>query len=1133
MGAGLHSVCDRDMTPVPRAPRPLELAVEQIIVGRGEMAERMRAFDWASSPLGAPGTWPQSLRSALSILLASRAQIILFWGPELVALYNDAYVPVFGAKHPWALGRPARECWSEVWDNRLKPLFGGVIETGEAFFAEDLPFMVSRHGFVEETYFDVSYDPVRVEDGSVGGIFCIVTETTGRVLGERRLRMLGELSRRTIDAPDVDAVWRAAADVLSGNAADLPFALLYRLDAAGARATLAACAATTAADVPVTELAVADDALIASVVQQREIVSLRAEHVVTWASAPCDRALVLPLLAGTETAGLLVAGVSRHLALGDAYRAFFGLVASGISTALASASARESERRRAEALAELDRAKSTFFSNVSHEFRTPLTLMLAPIEEALAAPGLPASDRERLALVHRNGLRLQRLVNSLLDFARLEAGRVQASYELVDLAPYTADVASAFRSAVERAGLTLTVDCRSLTQPFPVDREMWEKIVLNLVSNAFKFTFEGGIAVRLRETASRVTLEVEDTGVGIPAHEIPHLFERFHRVQGTRSRSHEGTGIGLALVHELVRLHGGTVQVRSAPGLDSTFSVVLPRGAVHATSAPPSPWRAPGAGAAPFVQEALRWLPGAPPELPRPPEPSTLPTAGARVLIADDNADMREYLARVLGRHWVVETAADGQAALEAVRARPPDLVLSDVMMPRLDGFALLRTLRDDPRTSTVPVILLSARAGEESREEGLGIGADDYLVKPFTRRELVARVNAHLGVARARALAAETREALLRAGREEAMAANRAKDEFLAMLAHELRNPLGVVMNALNGLDRIGSEAAEAVRLRDLMHRQTRHLARLLDDLLDVARITQGKIELRSEIVDLRALVDLAVQSERPRVDFKRQRLEVSVPEQPVTVHGDATRLQQIVANLLNNASKYTPEGGAIALRLAREGDQAVLALRDTGCGIPRERLQTVFDLFVQLDSGLERAEGGLGIGLTLVKRLVEQHGGTVDARSDGTGRGSEFVVRLPSVAPTPAPRAAAVAPAKRVRSILLIEDNDDAREALQLGLELEGQRVLAAADGETGIAIALRERPDVVFLDVGLPGVDGYEVARRLRAKLGAGPVLVALTGYGQAADRARSREAGFDVHVTKPASVADVLRALPDGR
>ena len=387
-------------------------------------------------------------------------------------------------------------------------------------------------------------------------------------------------------------------------------------------------------------------------------------------------------------------------------------------------------------------------------------------------------------MVQRNGLRLLKLVNTLLDFSRIEAGRVQAVYEQTDLATFTAELASVFRSAVERAGLSLVVDCPPLSELIYIDRDMWEKIVLNLLSNAFKFTFSGEIRVqiRLKEQGGSVELVVQDTGTGIPAEELPRLFERFHRVEGARGRTHEGSGIGLALVNELVRLHGGTVRVESEVDKGTTFTVRVPTGKTHLPAdriSAASTLASTALGAAPYVEEVLRWLPDSfdedsPSWISKPDlhqGSRGLPVCTGRILLADDNADMRDYVYRLLRERYEVEAVADGIAALAAARRQTPDLVLSDVMMPGLSGFELLKELRAMPDTREIPIILLSARAGEESRIEGLEAGADDYLVKPFSTRELLARVAANLELARVRREAANIERqarAVAEAAREE-----------------------------------------------------------------------------------------------------------------------------------------------------------------------------------------------------------------------------------------------------------------------------------------------------------------------------------------------------------------------------
>ncbi|MEV6851113.1 SpoIIE family protein phosphatase [Actinoplanes sp. NPDC051411] len=712
MGVGFH-----DALPV-----ELNTAFER----GGEMGRRMREFDWSDSPLGEPARWPAELRHAVVTMLASHAQMVLFWGPQWSALYNDAYISALGGKHPSSLGRPAADMWAEVW-TVLEKLFDGVRETDESFYGRDYPFMIERFGFLEETYFDISYDPIRSADGSVTGVMCIVTETTARVLGERRARMLSALGRRLADAPDQATVVSETIAVLGENDHDIPYVSLF-LDDQPAPPAVAEVIATGRPG--------------------------RIAHFVAESDRAAAEALVLPLEAGPVRSGALVVGVSRFLDLDAGYRDFLDLAATQIAQALTNVRTFEEQRIRAAELAALDQAKTNFFSNVSHEFRTPLTLILGPLEDLLDDPGLPGAQRERLLPMQRNGLRLLKLVNTVLDFSRLESGRTRASYRATDLADYTARLASTFRSAVERAGLELVVDAPPLPDPVQVDREMWEKIVLNLLSNAVKFTQRGRIVVRVFAEDTMAVLTVRDTGVGIPADEQPLLFDRFHRVRGAWSRSHEGTGIGLALVRELIELHGGSVTAESRVGHGSVFTVRLPFGTAHL---PPDRLAEAAslvvADVEPrlFVEETSWWA-----------GDTSMPTAidtpaatrddhRGRILFADDNADLRDHVARLLRSHWDVTTAVDGVAALELASRDRFDLVLTDVMMPRLDGFGLISALRADERTRDVPIVVLSARAGEEASVEGLAAGADDYLVKPFSARDLVARVRANLDLGQAR----------------------------------------------------------------------------------------------------------------------------------------------------------------------------------------------------------------------------------------------------------------------------------------------------------------------------------------------------------------------------------------------
>ncbi|MFI0502420.1 SpoIIE family protein phosphatase [Streptomyces albogriseolus] len=707
------------------------------------------------------------------------------WGEELTFFCNAAYRrDTLGRKYPWALGRPASEVWAEIWGD-IGPRIEAVLGTGRATWDEGLLLFLERSGYTEETYHTFSYSPLRDDAGDVVGMLCVVSEETERVIGERRMATLRDLGSDPSVIRTEQEVLAFADRQLSRNPKDLPFTLTYLFDGGDARLAGATGVTPGTPAAPRTLPVAGDDGVwpVAALAEgETRLVPLTGAPFGGLPgggrSEPPVEALVVPLLQqGSAPYGFLVAGLNRYRDLDERYRGFVELAAGHIASGIGSARSYEAQQRRAEELAELDRAKTTFFSNISHELRTPLTLIMGPVEELRTRLADAGEDvRTELDAIHRNGLRLGKLVNTLLDFSRIEAGRMQARYEPVELGAVTAELASVFRSAMERAGLTFEVDCPTLDEPVHVDRTMWEKVILNLLSNALKFTFEGTVRVAVRRSGPHAVVTVSDTGTGVPEAEMPRLFERFHRIENARSRSNEGSGIGLALVRELVALHGGTIGAESAEGKGTAITVRVPFGTAHlpegSVVSEPAGARA-SAAADPYVHEALRWLPvsaagAAADDGPEQTEAAPLgshagDTRSARVLVADDNADMREYLTRILtAGGYEVTAVTDGVEALDAVRRRTPDLVVSDVMMPRLDGLELVTRLRGDSRTASVPVLLLSARAGQEASIEGLRAGADDYLVKPFAAAELLARVRANVELARLRGHHLRWRTALI-----------------------------------------------------------------------------------------------------------------------------------------------------------------------------------------------------------------------------------------------------------------------------------------------------------------------------------------------------------------------------------
>ncbi|TNM70030.1 response regulator [Streptomyces sp. NP160] len=787
----------------------------------------MAATDWAATPVGPVSSWPQSLRAAVRTVLSSRYPMLLLWGEQYTQLYNDAYSQLIGDGHPAAMGGDVRVTLADGWPV-LAPIVDGAMATGVASWVPALQLLLTRSGYREEAYFSVSHAPARDDDGVVRGVLTVCSEVTEQVVGERRLRLLHELAVPTDPTATLERTAGALAEVISRHPLDVPLAALYLADAP----------ATPTADGPgagVLRRLVPEDGPLPQQVraggddawQLGRAASGHVGHVHDPAGVrglggvrggpwddPVTDVLALPLApdeAGRPLGVALVAA-SPARALDEGYRSFFDLLAQQVGGSLRTALAYQRERARAEALAELDRVKTRFFTNVSHEFRTPLTLMLGPLGDALAdtAAPLDPAQHERVEVARRGAVRLLKLVDDLLTFTELEAGAPRGPAAAVDLSELTADLASAFRSAVERAGLSFTVECAPLPRPVAVDPGDWEKVVTNLVSNALKFTFVGGIRVCLGADAAGARLVVADTGIGIEPADLPRLFERFHRVHGARSRSHEGSGIGLALVRELTRLHGGEVEVSSTPGAGTAFTVTLPwalpgettasAGPQHA--APPAPGASRALAAA--VEEAVGWLPperaedgaGAATEAEADP-------AALRVLVADDNADMRTYLVRLLtARGWRVEAVPDGAAALHAAVRQEHDVLLTDVMMPGLDGFELVRTLRRDPRTAALPIVVLSARAGEEAGVEGLELGADDYVTKPFAAAELVARLRSTVQLARLRSQHTAHLAALADTAGE--LSSDRAFEDSLRTVTAQARALLGgrAAVLALDAVD-------------------------------------------------------------------------------------------------------------------------------------------------------------------------------------------------------------------------------------------------------------------------------------------------------------------------------------------
>jgi len=1003
-------------------------AIPEFLTGGGEMGEFIRSRDWSETALGSVETWPQSLKTCIRIILTSRQPMFVWWGPDLINLYNDAYRSILGGKHPEVLGMPASEVWKEIWD-QVGPRAATAMQENEGTYDESLLLIMERNGYPEETYYTFSYSPVPGDaggTGSIGGIICANTDDTQRIVGERQLMTLKDLGKYLPASVNDADVYNRAITILKENPADFPFACMYRADL---KAGILEMAGKTDVDL-------ADAILPASLeIESALAADWRFNHAIhgnkpvvvsglkdkygqlpsgNWTISP-DQALVIPIVQSGQICpfALLIVGLSPYRQLDEKYRSFFQLVADQVASSIVNVHAMEEARKKAEALMEIDRVKTAFFSNISHEFRTPLTLMLGPLEELLAQQeGTLTLDQEAHVLAtHRNALRLLRLVNTLLDFSRIEADRVQAHYFPVNLSTLTEDIASTFRAAIEHAGLQFHVDCPPLTTEAYVDRDMWEKIILNLLSNAFKYTLWGTIKLSLEQDGNNAILRVQDTGVGIPAEEIPHMFERFHRVKYTRGRTYEGTGIGLSLVKELVLLHGGDISVDSEDGTGTTFTVSIPLGCAHLPEdrIMKNDYEAYMSDLSEsYVKEAFH--------LGR--ENGTVMNGNvpggddkASVLIVDDNADMRDYLQRLLEKQYLVETAADGREALEKIEAHLPDLVVSDIMMPEMDGIQLLHHIKHEPATCSLPVILVSARAGEEAKIEGYDIGADDYLIKPFSAKELLARVRAQIRISRLHQQAidilqhsADELEKKVEERTAELLRKNSELEQFAYIASHDLQEPLRKIRTFSELLQKGLQKGTPVNNYFEKIQSSAARMTQLINDVLDYSRLSGRDVQFVS--------TDLNTILQQVKTDFDlliEQKQAIIRNNLLPSIKGVPLQILQLFTNLIGNSLKFSEKQPVITITgaalpaserasypgLQDDIDYVKLEFTDNGIGFEQKFAEKIFTIFQRLNEGRQYA--GTGIGLALCKKIVENHHGAIRAEGH-IDEGATFTVILPA---------------------------------------------------------------------------------------------------------------------------------------
>ncbi|WP_395744839.1 ATP-binding protein [Prosthecobacter sp.] len=783
---------------------------------------------------------------------------------------------------------------------------------------------------------------------------------------------------------------------------------------------------------------------------------------------------------------------------------------------------------------QVDQIKTNFFANVSHELRTPLALIFSPVERLLQAKPDPATRRE-LTVVRRNTLLLYKYVNDLLDVSKLEAGRLELHYSRLDLAAMARAMANIFESVVGERGIRVELQTPQETLA-EVDGDKVQRVFMNLLSNAFKYAPNDSVVrLALAEEGDHLTLTVEDAGPGIPPELRAGIFERFQQGDKETQRRYGGTGLGLSIVKEFVEMHGGSITVGESPSGGAQFRVRLPRRAPGGMEVGSSLWtgtdetleRLANAPAHERAEEGL--MPAQPEKTPRP-----------EILVVEDNRDMRDFICRVLKPDAQTRVAEDGLAALEAIRERVPDLILTDMMMPRMTGDELLAKLREDDRLRDVPVILLTAKADDEMKLNLLVEGAQDYVMKPFGIDELRARVRNQLqtkltrdALRRALDSRSEDLEVMveeLAAAKSAAETANAAKDDFLAVLSHELRTPLTPALAAVSAL--LGTPAENPVELRESLELICRNIeleARLVDDLLDVTRITRGKLRIHSTPVDVHIVLRDALAMTQAKLREKEIAVVMELASGQPLVRGDAARLAQVFSNLLANAVKFTPQGGQVTIRSILTDAAIRVEVEDNGIGIAPEMQPQIFDPFRQGHVGTTQRFGGLGLGLSVAKGLVEAHGGTISVASGGHNQGAIFRVELPALKERDAPSAEAppVDSHEKALRILLVEDHADTRRVLHRLMSRWGHTVVTASTAAQARQALAEETFDLLLSDVGLPDGSGLDVVAKLRES--SQIPAVAMSGYGMAADIERTRAAGFNQHLVKPVTAETLLQTL----
>lgn len=1074
----------------------------------GEAAERIASLDWSKTSLGPIDSWPQSLQTVVKLCLGSTSPAAVIWGPQQIQIHNDAYARICQEQEWRSLGQCFAQCWASTWPEASELLARASADEALTVDRQRI-FLKEAEGRREERLFSFSFNPVPAESGRVEGVFLLATETTQQSLAERRLGILSELAAMLEEPSEATASLQGLASTLAAHSDDLPFLSIYLLDANGVYATRA-CSSGLEEDDRVNPkmVDVADTAStgwpFAEAVRRCEtvLVDNLPARFERFACGPyleaIPQALVLPIVvAGLEhPVALAVAGVSPRLPLDDAYRSFYVMLRAAITQLLTRVYTCNETQRWQETNAALSRSEERYRAIVEGQsemvcrFRVDGTILFANGAYARAL-GVTREELEGRSFWGFLQSEDQPAVRDLLAQIKPDMPEVNIENRLETAAGYRWTMWSNRGLAFNEQGRPTEVQSVGMDI---TDRKRTEQ------------------ALREREEQLRLALQGANAGAWSRDLITGRTFwsQEFLSLYGYGQAAPQRFRDWIASVHpedrEWVKAAFWQRAESEQTEYQQEFRIVHP-------------------------QRGVRWI-LALGRLERDPEGRALRISGINIDITERKA-VEHALTESEERF---RTLADNMSQL-AWMAEPNGWIFwynrrwyeyTGASLEEMQGWHWTEILKPDERDAIAHKARQFWSGGREWEHTFQMRGKDGSYSWFLTRVTPIYNEEGRL----IRWFGTNTDITEQRAAEQALKEASRRKDEFLATLAHELRNPLAPLRNSLEVMRLSSDDPTRVAEARAVMERQLAHMVHLIDDLLDLSRISRGRVTLRQERVSLNAVIQQAVELCRPQMEAARHKLSITTPPEPLYVNADPGRLAQVFANLLGNAAKFTNESGEIWLSVERSEAEVVVRVRDTGIGISADLLDKVFEMFTQGDAS-GQAQDGLGIGLSLVKGLVEMHGGSVEAHSEGHNKGCEFVVRLPAVMEENGER-----PLEEERSIersrshriLVVDDNRDAATSMATMLELMGHKTRTAHDGLEAIDAAEAFRPDIILLDIGMPKLNGYEAAEKIRQKGWARNVLlVALTGWGQAEDRRLSREAGFDFHLVKPVELAALQKLL----